>query len=162
MRTGAHVFGLVLASIATLIPTSGCRSQADHADQAGDEAKPKPGAAERPDFRTEPSPVELSALIERGEEAYLEYGCDSCHALDQSASSRGPSFAGLFGSPARFTDQSEAVRDEAYLYESIVDPSAKVIDGWAASPMPITAMEREDAIAVVYYIRSLAAPDTDG
>lgn len=164
MRTRAHAFGLALTWVASVSPTLGCRGQADQADQAdqaGGEAEPKPELA-RPDFATEPSPAELSALIEQGEEAYLEYGCDSCHTIDGGASSRGPSLVGVFGSRARFTDQREAVRDEAYLYESIVDPSAKLVDGWAASPMPITAMAREDVVAVVYYIRSLASPDADG
>ncbi|MFO7567712.1 MAG: cytochrome c [Enhygromyxa sp.] len=124
-------------------------------DEAGAKAKQERSEAPPPDFSKQPAPAELAKLIARGEEAYLDHGCDSCHAVDGGSGSRGPSFVGLYGTRARFVDQSEAVRDEAYLYESIVDPAAKLIEGWAQSPMPITPMESEEVVALVYYIRSL-------
>lgn len=126
-------------------------------DEAGGKDKPKQTEAPPPDFSKQPTSDELDKLIARGEEAYEDHGCDSCHAVDGQAGSRGPSFVGLYGTRARFADKTEAVRDEAYLYESIVDPAAKLIDGWAQSPMPITPIETDEVVALVYYIRSLAA-----
>ncbi|HLT40524.1 MAG TPA: cytochrome c [Enhygromyxa sp.] len=130
----------------------------------GGKHQSKQAEAPPPDFSKDPPPDELDKLIARGEQAYEDHGCDSCHAVSGNSGARGPSFVGLYGTRARFADQSEAVRDEAYLYESIVDPAARLIEGWAQSPMPITPMETDEIVALVYYIRSLAndaETDTD-
>lgn len=131
---------------------SSCSGRTD--ERGKNEHEPKQAEAP-PDFAKEPAPDELDKLIARGEEAYEDHGCDSCHAVRGRAGSRGPSFVGLFGTRARFTDQTEAVRDEAYLYESIVDPPARLVDGWVEGSMPITPVATEEVIALVYYIRSL-------
>lgn len=158
MRSTPLVYMLVVGLAAGL--ALGCSGRGS--DDADGEAKPKQIEARRPDFSRQPSADELAKLIARGEETYADYGCDSCHTVNGNAGSRGPSFVGLYGTRARFADKSEAIRDEAYLYESIVDPAARLVDGWSQSPMPITPMASDEVVAIVYYIRSLAdASDGD-
>jgi len=120
------------------------------------QAQAQPSA---PDFSTEPTAAKLAALIAAGEEAYLDHSCDSCHAIEGRGGSRGPSFVGLYSTRARFADGGQAERDEAYLYESIVDPAAQLVEGWPPNSMPLAPIDDDEAVALVYYIRSLADAD---
>ncbi|MEX2456464.1 MAG: c-type cytochrome [Balneolaceae bacterium] len=66
---------------------------------------------------------------ELGEALYTQYVCNSCHSLDGSRI-LGPSFANLFGSERNFEDGSSQVADEDYLYESIVEPGANIVEDY--------------------------------
>jgi len=57
-------------------------------------------------------------------------GCLACHSLDGSQVV-GPTWQGLWGRSERLVDGSVITVDEAYVRESIVSPSAKIIDGFA-------------------------------
>lgn len=70
---------------------------------------------------------EISAA--RGEQLYTANACQTCHSLDGTRLV-GPSFAGLFGKERNFTDGTSTVADEEYIQESIVMPSAKIVDGY--------------------------------
>jgi cytochrome c oxidase subunit II len=66
---------------------------------------------------------------ERGEYFYNRLGCFGCHSLDGTART-GPSLKGIFGETHRFNDGTQAKVDENYIRESILDPSAKVRQGY--------------------------------
>lgn len=70
---------------------------------------------------------EISAA--RGEQLYTANACQTCHSLDGTRLV-GPSFAGLFGKERNFADGTSTVADEEYLKQSIVMPSAKIVDGY--------------------------------
>ena len=73
---------------------------------------------------------ESATPAERGQLLYRQNGCDSCHSLDGSVIN-GPSFQGLPGSQRAFTDGTTATADANYLRESIVNPAAKIVQGFA-------------------------------
>ncbi|MGH9198086.1 MAG: c-type cytochrome, partial [Acidimicrobiia bacterium] len=52
--------------------------------------------------------------------------CTSCHTTD-GTSSVGPTWKNLYGSRVPLDDSSEVIADDAYLRESILDPSAKTV-----------------------------------
>ncbi|HCB99243.1 MAG TPA: hypothetical protein DEP78_13335, partial [Verrucomicrobiales bacterium] len=61
-------------------------------------------------------------------------GCMACHSMDGSTSGRvGPTFAGLWGRSRSFVRGEDAAADEAYLRESILEPSRKVLRDYADS-----------------------------
>lgn len=66
---------------------------------------------------------------ELGKQVAASAGCVACHSIDGSALV-GPSWKGLFGSTRAFADGSSATADEVYLHESIVDPAAKLVQGF--------------------------------
>jgi cytochrome c oxidase subunit 2 len=86
-----------------------------------------------------------------GEKLYTQYGCRGCHSVDGTlVPNGGPSFKGLFGSSKSFADGSTVVADEAYLKESILNPSAKVVSGFPAGVMPaFQGMMKEDQVAAL-------------
>ncbi len=87
-----------------------------------------------------------------GQKLFVELGCQGCHAQAQVAIP----LAGLFGSIVTLTDKRKVKVDEAYLRESIIDPSAKVVAGYLAT-MPSYAGQLTEAqlSALVGYLKTL-------
>ena len=71
----------------------------------------------------------------RGQNLYNQDGCKTCHSLDGSKGI-GPTWKGLFGSKVKLSDGKTVTADEAYITESIKDPSAKTVQGFSANAMP--------------------------
>ncbi len=69
-------------------------------------------------------------LPKLGEQLYTQRGCQSCHSLDGSEKV-GPSFQGLYGKENHeMTDGTTLTVDENYLRESILEPEAKIVQGY--------------------------------
>jgi mono/diheme cytochrome c family protein len=89
------------------------------------------------------------------------YGCAACHAVTADApSGLGPSWKGLYGSQRSYAKGVlRAVADDAYLRESILQPTAKVVAGYerGEAGMPSYAGVLTDAQieSILLYIRSL-------
>lgn len=78
---------------------------------------------------------------ERGEVWYQQYGCNACHSLDGTALV-GPSWQGLYGADRPLVDNSTVEADDDYLRESIENPNAKVVEGYAEGIMPQNFADR--------------------
>ncbi len=75
------------------------------------------------------SGMEDLPLVELGEMLYTQQACNACHTTDGS-SSVGPTFQGLFGSSVQFQDGSSTTADENYIRESILEPGARIVQGY--------------------------------
>ena len=64
-----------------------------------------------------------------GRELADSLGCMACHASSKIA----PPLEGLAGSMVELHDEAPAVADAAYLRESIIDPSARIVSGYLAT-----------------------------
>ncbi len=99
-------------------------------------------------------PVELEdQLVAEGQRLAEERGCLACHSLDGRAGV-GPTWKGLFESTVALVDGSTVVADEDYLKESILEPSAKVTEGFQPI-MPAFDFSDEQLDAVIAYIKTL-------
>jgi mono/diheme cytochrome c family protein len=74
-------------------------------------------------------PLLADANPENGEALLNQYGCAACHVLG-ALNNVAPSFSGL---GERAAERRPPLTAEAYLYESIVHPSAFVVEGYPAS-----------------------------
>ncbi|MBA5638789.1 cytochrome c oxidase subunit II [Duganella sp. LX20W] len=83
-------------------------------------------------------------------------GCVACHSADGSAGV-GPSWKGLYGRMETMTDSATVKVDEAYLKQSITDPKARVVRGFAPV-MPQQQFSDADLDALLAYIKSLGGP----
>jgi cytochrome c oxidase subunit II len=86
-----------------------------------------------------------------------EKGCLGCHSLDGSKGV-GPSFKGLFGTKVRVTrggKPAEELVDEAYLKESILKPSAAVVEGFQPIMPPSDDLPDAEVTALVHYLKEL-------
>ncbi len=106
-------------------------------------------------------------MAEIGRHYYQLYGCSACHSEDGTARV-GPTFKGLYGSTAECTDGPCEVTED-YIRESIEDPSARVVKGFAPQ-MPsykarvktappngpsVLRPERDEMKAIIAFLKSL-------
>jgi cytochrome c oxidase subunit 2 len=73
--------------------------------------------------------IEAMPLPELGELTFNQMGCSTCHSLDGSAKV-GPTFKGLFGHEVKILGGSSLIVDENYIRESILEPQAKLVEGF--------------------------------
>ena len=95
--------------------------------------------------------------VARGQKWYTTYGCNACHTSDGTIKV-GPSWKGLYGSQVKFTDGTTATADDAYIIESIRNPGAKTVEGFALGIMPQNIAEKmSDAQIndIIEFIKSL-------
>lgn len=99
-------------------------------------------------------------LAQAGEKLATEYGCLRCHTVDGTPH-LGPSWKGLYGSTIPLSDGSQILADDAYLTESMMDPTAKLHAGYPPlMPTFLGRLSGPEAAAIVEYIRSLrSTPD---
>lgn len=92
---------------------------------------------------------------EAGEQLYNRLGCIACHTNAKI----GPHLTGLAGRDVLLSDGKFVKADDAYLRESILEPAAKVVRGYA-NTMPkftgyLSDRETENLIA---YLKSIGQP----
>ena len=92
---------------------------------------------------------------EWGKIQWDQKGCATCHTID-GARSKGPTWKGIFGTSVKLKDGKTAVIDEAYLRESMMQPNAKVVEGFEPIMPTFQGLLRENEIrGLVAYIKSL-------
>jgi cytochrome c oxidase subunit 2 len=85
-------------------------------------------------------------------------GCVSCHGANAEGG-RGPALIGVFSSNVVLSGGQTVRADEAYLRESIVNPQAKVVNGFGAiMPSFQGQVTEEQLLGLVAYIKSLSTP----
>lgn len=94
-------------------------------------------------------------LASDGSVLFMRYGCSGCH--DGNGTVRAPSLNGLYGSPVPLSDGSTVIADDAYIRDSILQPSKQI----AASYQPVMpsfagVIGEDDLLKLVAYIESLA------
>lgn len=93
--------------------------------------------------------------IEEGMVQYQKKGCVTCHSTDGSPKV-GPSWKGIFGQTHTFTDGTTAVVDENYIRQSILEPNAKIVQGFTpAMPTFQGQLKDKQLDGIIEYIKSL-------
>src|SRR5690606_32173637 len=94
-------------------------------------------------------------LPELGERLFTNKACFTCHSTD-GAAGVGPTLKGVFGHEVDLADGSKVVADENYIRESILQPNAKVVQGFAPVMPPYQGQLTEREInGLIEYIKSL-------
>jgi cytochrome c oxidase subunit II len=87
-------------------------------------------------------------------ETVAQKSCLACHAIDGTTKSVGPNWKGIYGTTVKLSNGSSVKIDDAYLTESIKNPSAKVVNGYSAMPQ-IAGISDADIANLVAYIKTL-------
>ena len=96
-------------------------------------------------------------LSAAGEKIFAELGCATCHRMDTQG--RGPNLLGVFGKPVQLEDGRTVIADENYVRESILDPGAKVVQGFKPVMPTFQGLVSEEQLnALVAYVKSLSKP----
>ena len=98
-------------------------------------------------------PAEASPAAAGGK-IFKDLGCATCHSAESGA--RGPMIDNLYGSVVRLQDGRTAAADDAYIRESILDPTAKIVVGYQPVMPTFKGLITEEGILqVIEYIKSL-------
>jgi cytochrome c oxidase subunit 2 len=105
---------------------------------------------------TVPAPKALSA---DGDRLFAQYACNTCHKAEPGG--RGPALHGLYGTDVTLADGSRTRVDEAYLRESILMPSARMVQGYEPIMPAYQGQLNEEALQqLISYIKSLSTAET--
>jgi cytochrome c oxidase subunit 2 len=102
---------------------------------------------------SESSGPPVTGIAAEGQQLFRSNGCSGCHSVDGSDGA-GPTLSGVAGSQVKLADGSTVTADDAYLRESIVNPSARRVDGYTIS-MPKRELTDAQVDALVAYITAL-------
>src|SRR5262245_8699645 len=96
------------------------------------------------------------SLAEGGAKLFASLACNTCHRPD--AQGRGPVLEGLFGKTVTLQSGEQVAVDEAYVRESILNPSAKVAAGFQPiMPTFQGLVTEEQLLELIEYVKSLQA-----
>lgn len=94
-------------------------------------------------------------MADAGAKLYNQYGCVTCHGTG-----RAPAFNGLYQKPVQLSTGASVTADDAYLRESILDPSAKIVNGYPAiMPTFKDQLSEEQVLDLIAFIRSLGTEE---
>jgi cytochrome c oxidase subunit 2 len=95
------------------------------------------------------------SLADAGQKLFQDLACINCHKLDGSG--RCPTLVGVFGSNVQLTGGGTVKADEAYIRESILQPTAKVVAGYQPIMPTFQGLVTEEGIVqLIEYIKSLS------
>lgn len=99
-------------------------------------------------------PATVRTLAEKGGDLYEKLACGTCHGPQDTP--RGPSLITLLGRKRTFTDGTSAIADEKYIRESIVNPYARLTQGYESTmPEYKEQLSEEQLLQLIAYIKTL-------
>ncbi|TRY33286.1 cytochrome c oxidase subunit II [Aliiglaciecola sp. M165] len=108
----------------------------------------------------------LSVTAQSGKDLSQISGCLGCHNFTDS--SIGPTWKNLYGKMQTLADGSQVLVDDAYLKESVLNPTAKIVKGFAPI-MPVMQLNDLEMDSIIAYIKEkggvegeAAAPEISG
>jgi cytochrome c oxidase subunit 2 len=94
------------------------------------------------------------SLAQDGERLFASLSCAACHNTRPDA--RGPSLAGVYGAKLTLANGQKIIADDAYLRESILNPSQHITQGYAPiMPTYQGQISEEGVVALVEFIKHL-------
>ncbi len=111
------------------------------------------GAAAACSGGEESSGPPVTGAAAEGKQLFNSNGCAACHSVDGS-DGVGPTMKGLAGSQVSLEGGGTVTADDAYLRQSILDPSAQRVAGYSAA-MPARDLSPEEVDSLVAYIDAL-------
>jgi cytochrome c oxidase subunit 2 len=95
-----------------------------------------------------------TSLAQNGERLFASLSCNACHNSKPDA--RGPSLANVYGAKLALAGGGTVLADDAYLRESILNPSQHITQGYAPiMPTYQGQVSEEGVISLVEYIKNL-------
>jgi len=96
-----------------------------------------------------------ASLPETGKLLFTSLGCSTCHRFDIQG--RGPNLTGIYNKPVLLEDGRTVIADENYVRESILNPTAKIVNGFKpVMPTFQGIVSDEQLNALVAYVKSLS------
>ncbi|MBD3274386.1 MAG: cytochrome c oxidase subunit II [Candidatus Marinimicrobia bacterium] len=96
------------------------------------------------------------SLVSLGQDLYTARACNTCHSLDGSPNV-GPTFQNLYGHEVELSDGSTVTADENYIRQSILEPSADIVQGYqAVMPTYQGLLSEREIDGIIAYLKSIS------
>ena len=97
-------------------------------------------------------------LAAQGQKTFQDLACVTCHRSDGQG--RGPALEGVYGSKVLLDNGQAVVADDAYIRESVLSPSAKIVAGFQPiMPTFQGLVSEEQLLTLIEYVKSLKTPE---
>ena len=94
------------------------------------------------------------SMADKGEALFQQLGCVTCHTSDGKG--RCPKLVGLYGSKVELKGGATVIADASYIRESIVNPLAKIVNGYEGIMPTFQGLATEDQIQqLIEYVKSI-------
>lgn len=95
-----------------------------------------------------------TTMVNAGAKLFQDLSCGTCHT--DTSQSRGPALNGVYGSRVQLTNGQSVIADDAYIRESILQPQAKIVAGYAPIMPTFQGLISEDQLLqLITYVKSL-------
>jgi cytochrome c oxidase subunit 2 len=102
--------------------------------------------------------TESVPLAAQGQKAFQDLACVTCHRSDGQG--RGPALEGVYGSKVLLDNGQTVVADDAYVRESVLSPTAKIVAGYQPiMPTFQGLVSEEQLLTLIEYVKSLKSPE---
>ena len=100
------------------------------------------------------------SLASMGEKMFHQFGCANCHHFDGQGPC--PNLKDLYLRPVLLSNGQTVTADESYIRESIVDPGAQIVAGFAnVMPTFKGQLQEDQLVALVAFIKSIGPQPGD-
>jgi cytochrome c oxidase subunit 2 len=94
------------------------------------------------------------SMAENGAKLFQDLACSTCHL--ENGQGRGPVLKGAYGKPVQLQGGQTVTVDDAYIRESILNPQAKVVNGFTPiMPTFQGLVTEEQLLQLIAYIKSI-------
>lgn len=97
---------------------------------------------------------EALPLPRLGEQTFRAQGCNACHSID-GASGVGPTWEGTWDTMRPMADGSQVLMDEDYFIESILQPNARITQGYPPVMPPYPNLSERQLQGLVAYMKEI-------
>jgi cytochrome c oxidase subunit 2 len=95
-------------------------------------------------------------MADAGAKLFQDLACSTCHL--ESSQGQGPILKGAYGKPVQLQGGGTVTMDDAYIRESILNPTAKVVAGFQPIMPPFQGLVTEEQLLqLIAYVKSLGA-----
>jgi len=96
----------------------------------------------------------MGSMSQKGEALFQQLGCVTCHVADGTG--RCPKLTGLYGTKVELKGGAVVTADASYIRESIVNPLAKIVNGYEGIMPTFQGLATEDQIQqLIEYVKSI-------
>ncbi|MGE5263391.1 MAG: cytochrome c oxidase subunit II [Acidobacteriota bacterium] len=100
--------------------------------------------------------IDAQSPADAGRKLFEQMGCAGCHQTNGRGA--GPSLEGVFGTTVRLQGGGAVKADEDYVRESILDPTAKIVEGFQpVMPSFRGKLTEQQIMALIAYIVNIGA-----
>ena len=157
MRARQRLLVIIGALMVTFLGGYSIMAQNTPTPTATASPEASPGASPGASPQASPVGTPIGLPVGNAEEGQkLVTQCLGCHSVDGSILV-GPSWKDLYGHEVELEDGTKVIADEAYITQSIKDPTSQIVKGFPPAMPPYAYLTDQQIADIIAYIKTLSS-----